>query len=296
MKVLLTGSSSTLARALLPQLCADAGISGVTGIDLQPAHFFHAKFRALAMDFRDAATAGLLPQHDALVHLAYIVLRGHLDEKAMHAINVSGSLALLLQARDAGLRRIIHLSSAAVYGGGSGLDEKAPYAPLPAFCYGQHKAELEQRLDERFPECLRLRPHVILGRHCQPVLRQLLELPFYLRLDDPQPELQCVHESDVAQAIISALRGGALGAYNLAAADTFKLRDIKRSRHPLSLPLPVFAARAALQTVHGISGWGGETGWLDGLMNTLTLDCSRAAAELQWLPAYSSAQTLADTR
>lgn len=296
MKILVTGSSSTLARALLPRLCADDGIAAVSGVDLRQAHFANPKFSAMVMDFRDPRMSQLLQRHDALIHLAYVVLRGHVSETGMHAVNVDGSLALLLQARAAGMRRIVHMSSAAVYGGGENLSETAPYAPLPGFCYGQHKAELERRLDAEFPECLRLRPHVILGPHAQPVLRQLLALPFYLRTAGPQPQLQCVHELDVVDAVLQGLVCDAQGAINLAAADTFSLRDVKRGRNAWCLPLPVFAARAALHATHRISGWGGEPGWLDGLQRSLTLDCSRAAAQLQWQPRYSSAQALADTR
>lgn len=296
MKILVTGSSSALARTLLPRLCADAGIAAVSGIDLREAHFAHPKFSATVMDFRDPRMPQLLQQHDALIHLAYVVLRGHVSETEMRAVNVEGSFALLLQARAAGLRRIVHLSSAAVYGGGEQLSETAPYAPLPGFCYGLHKAELERRLDAAFPECLRLRPHVILGPHAQPVLRQLLALPFYLRTAGPQPQLQCVHESDVVDAVLRALDSDAQGAINLAAADSFSLRDVKLGRNAWCLPLPAFAARAALHAAHRVSGWGGEPGWLDGLQRSLTLDCSRASAQLQWQPRYSSAQALADTR
>lgn len=296
MKVLVTGSSSCLARALLPRLCAGADITQVTGVDLRAAHFAHPKFRALVMDFRDPQTTALLPAHDALVHLAYVVLRGRLREPAMRGINVTGSLTLLQAARAAGVQRLVHLSSAAVYGSGANLGEGAPYAPLPGFCYGRHKAELERLLEQAVPECTRLRPHVILGRHAQPTLRQIVGLPFFLSLADPQPELQCVHEDDVADAILGTLARGAHGAFNLAAADTFNLRDVMRHRHALSVPLPAAAARAGLALAHGVFGWGGEPGWLAGLQQTLTLDCSRAACELDWRPAHSSAQALAATR
>ena len=293
MKVLVTGSSSCLARALLPRLCATADITQVTGIDLRPANFSHAKFRATTMDFRDPRTAALLPDHDALVHLAYVVLRGRMNESAMHNINVTGSLALLQAAHAAGMPRIIHLSSAAVYGSGAHLSETTPYAPLPDFCYGRHKAELERLLDQTMPECIRLRPHVILGRHAQPTLRQILGMPFYLRLADPQPELQCIHEDDVADAIIGSLRHTVRGAYNLAATGTYHLREVMRHRHALCLPLPPAAAQAVLTLAHRLTGWGGEPGWLAGLRQTLTLDCSRAARELDWRPAHSAAQALA---
>lgn len=296
MKVLVTGSSACLARALLPQLCADAAIKQITGVDCNPPHFAHPKFQALQADFRDPQTAALLPRHDALVHLAYVVLRGRMAESAMHDINVGGSLRLLQAARAAGLRRIVHLSSAAVYGSGVALDEGAGYAPLADFRYGQHKAELERLLQDAVPACVRLRPHIILGPHAQPTLRQILRLPAFLLLADPQPELQCVHENDVAAAILASLGRAACGPYNLAATDSWTLRGIMRRRHPLSLPLPPTAARAGLALAHGVFGWGGEPGWLDGLRHTLTLDCGRAARELGWRPAHSAEQTLAATR
>lgn len=284
-----------MAQALLPQLCADAAVAQVTGIDLRPTPFAHPKFHAQVADFRAPQVAALLQSYDALVHLAYVVLRGHMHEKAMHEINVTASFALLKAARDAGVRRIIHLSSAAVYGSGARLAETAPFAPLPDFCYGRHKAELETLLARAVPECVRLRPHVILGPHAQPTLRQILGLPCYLRLADPQPELQCVHEDDVATAVVASLQRHVRGAFNLAAADTWNLRAVIRRRHAFSLPLPVTAARMGLTMVHGLSGWGGEPGWLDGLRKTLTLDCSRAANELGWTPSYSAVQTFAAT-
>lgn len=296
MKILLTGSSACLARALLPRLCADAAITRITGIDRKPAHFTHPKFRALQADFRDPQTTALLPQHDALVHLAYVVLRGRMAKAAMREINVGGSLRLLQAAHGAGLRRIVHLSSAAVYGSGTNLDEDAGYAPLADFCYGQHKTELERLLQDTVPQCVRLRPHIILGPHAQPTLHQILRLPVFLRLADPQPAMQCVHEDDVASAILASLTHEACGPFNLAAADTWTLREIMRRRHPLSVPLPAVCARAGLALAHGVFGWGGEPGWLNGLRHTLTLDCRRAARELDWQPAHSAAETLAATR
>ncbi len=295
MNILVTGSASCLARVLLPRLCAEPGVTQVTGIDLRRTSFTHPRFRALTADFRAPEAATLLPAQDALIHLAYVVLRGHMDEAAMREVNVDGSLALLQAARIAGVRSIIHLSSGAVYGSGAKLAETAPFSPLPAFCYGRHKAELETRLEQAVPDCVRLRPHVILGPHAQPTLRQILRLPCYLDIADPQPDLQCVHEDDVVTAILASLRPGVCGAYNLAAPDTWTLRDVMRRRHALCLPLPVIAARAALVAVHAVSGWGGEPGWLDGLQNTLTLDCSRAARDLDWIPRHSAAQTFAAT-
>lgn len=295
MRVLVTGASASLARAVLPRLCAEPSIERVTGVDLRQSFFTHPKFRALQSDFRGEETVALLPEHDALLHMAYVVLRGRMNAATMREINVGSSLHLLQAAQAAGLRRIVHLSSAAVYGGGTELAESTPFAPLPGFLYGQHKAELEREIERALPQCVRLRPHIILGPHAQPVLRQILALPAYLRIVGPQPELQCVHEDDVAAAVVASLLREVAGPFNLAAPGRWTLRDVMRARHVRCLPLPPAAAQAALSVAHGVFGWGGEPGWLAGLQRTLTLDCRRAEEQLGWHPARDAAQTLADT-
>lgn len=295
MKVLVTGASGCLAQALLPKLCGRPDVERVTGADLLPARFQHSKFSASAIDIRNPSMANLLRGHDALVHLAFVVLRGRMGEPEMFDINVAGSRALFLAARAAGVKRLIHLSSAAVYGSGVDLDERVPLRPLPGFLYAQHKARLEETLASEFPECAVLRPHVILGPHAQPLLKWLLAQPFHVQQTEPYPLLQCVHEDDVAQAVLLALTRDVSGAFNLATGDRFSFRDAIRGRHRLPVPLPLSIARAGLYVAWKVSGWGGEPGWIEGLAKTLLLDCRRARAQLGWRPSHSAAQTLAQT-
>jgi len=295
MRVLVTGSSSCLAQALLPRLCAVPGVAAVTGVDIRPLRYAHAKFHARQLDIRDPALAPVLEGQDALVHLAYVVLRGRMPEREMFDINVTGGHKLFHAARRAGVKRLVFMSSAAVYGGGVHVDEAAPLAPLPGFLYARHQAHLEQLLEIEFPECVRLRPHVILGPHAQPLLRQLLAQPFYLSLPEPQPLLQCVHEEDVAEAVLLALGSDARGPYNLAVEDSFNFRDAIRSRHRLRVPLPRAAARAGVELAWRFLGWGGEPAWVDGLAQTLMINCRRAAVELGWRSPRTAAAVLAET-
>jgi nucleoside-diphosphate-sugar epimerase len=291
-KVFVTGSSSHLAQALLPLLCAEPGIEQVTGVDLAPPRFAHARFRAVQGDIRDPETGERLAGHDALVHLAFVVLRGRMSEAEMFDINVTGGHKLFHAARRKGIGRLVQLSSAAVYGEGVHLGEDAPFAPLPGFLYARHKAHLERLLEIEFPECVRLRPHVILGRNAQPLLKQLARLPCYVALPDPQPRLQCVHEDDVARAVLLALTREVRGPFNLAVDDSFSYRDLIRSRHRFALPLPLGAARAGLDLAWRLRGWGGEPAWIEGLTRTLLLNCRRAGVELEWKSRYRAAGVL----
>jgi nucleoside-diphosphate-sugar epimerase len=264
-------------------------------LDVDPPHFTHAKFNAVRVDVRDPAIAALLQGHDALVHLAYVVLRGRRSEQEMFDINVTASHKVFHAARHAGLRRLVHLSSAAVYGGGVHLGEDAPLAPLPGFLYARHKAHLERLLEIEFPECVRLRAHVILGRNAQPLLRQLIRSPCYLALPEPQPRLQCVHEDDVARAVLLALERDVRGPFNLAVEDSFTYRELIRGRHRFAFPLSPTAARTGLRVAWRLWGWGGEPAWIEGMTRTLLLNCRRAAVELGWSSRHSAAAVLAAT-
>jgi nucleoside-diphosphate-sugar epimerase len=295
MKVFVTGSSSRFAAALLPGLCAQPDVEQVTGIDLAPPAYHHPKFRASVADFRSPELESMVEGHSAFIHLGFVVLRGRTPEQEMLDVNVTGSLKAFHAARRAGALRLIHLSSAAVYGGGVHLREDAPLEPLPGFLYAQHKARLEQLLELEFPECVRLRPHVILGPNAQPVLRQLLNQPFYLRLPEPQPLLQCVHEEDVARAVCAALERNVRGAFNLAAEDSFSFRDALRRRHRLTLPMPPSAAAALARAAWRVFGWGGEPAWVDGLARTLLINCRRAALELNWRSSRSAMEIVDET-
>jgi nucleoside-diphosphate-sugar epimerase len=293
MKVFVTGSSAHLARVLLPRLCTHPAVTQVTGIDIRPPNFSHAKFSAANLDIRSAQLARSMDNHNILINMAFCVLRGRKSETEMRNVNVNGVQNVFRAAREAGITRLLHLSSAAVYGSGKNLNEDAPLAPLPGFLYAQHKAQLERWLAAEFPECARLRPHVILGPHAQPLLKWLLNQPCHLLLPEPAPRLQCVHEDDVVEAVLLAMHSGVRGPLNLATADSFSFRDAIRARHRLSMPLPVSVARAMLNTAWKTCGWGGEPAWIDGLTRNLTLDCRRAHAELGWHSSCSSTQVLA---
>lgn len=282
MRVLVTGSNSHLAQALLPRLCAAPDIDRITGVDIRPTRFQHTKFQAVQADLRDADLIPLLNGHDALIHLAFVVLRGKTALSDMRAINLDASMRLFDAAAVSGITRVIHLSSASVYGNGTDLNENAAFNPLPGFVYAEHKAALEVWIAAHHPNIISLRPHIILGPQAQPLLITILRMPFYIKLPDPQPLLQCVHENDVAHAIVLALNGSASGAYNLAAEPAFSLRAAIRYRHRYAVALPFPLARLSLDLACKIAGIGGEVGWIDGAPGNLTLDCGKAGRELGW--------------
>lgn len=284
MRVLVTGASGCLARAVLPALLAHPRVTAVTGVDCRDAPFALERLRSIRADLRNHEALGLLAGHDALVHLGYVVLRGRRTIEDMRSVNIDASIAWLRHAHRLGIARIVHLSSAAVYGSGVALSESAPLAPHPGFQYAAHKAEVEAWLARTVPAAVCLRPHAILGPNAQPLLTWLVRQRACVSLPDPQPLLQAVHEDDVARAVVAALDGHAAGAFNLAAPQACSFRSLVRARHRVILPIPRWAARAALSVAWRLTGFGGEPAWIDALQRPLTLDCRRARDVLGWTP------------
>lgn len=298
-RVVVTGAAGRLARALLPVLCADPLVDRVVAIDCAPVEFRHRRLEAVRGDIGDPATLARIEGAGALVNLAAVVLRGRTRETAMRTTNVDATKALLAAAARLRVQAIVHLSSAAVYGNGEDLAESTPLAPLAGFRYAEHKAEVETWIAREGPRAVILRPVAILGPNAQPLLRRLFAAPCYLRLPDPQPRFQCVHEDDVAQAVMLALhaaRRGEAGTFNLAAPSSFSLKELVTARHRHAAAVAPGVARAMLAAAWTVARWGGEPGWHRGIERSLTVDCSLAGRMLGWRPRYADWRAITRSR
>ncbi len=308
MRILVTGSASRLGRVLLPRLLREPDVD-VTGVDRRPAALCHPRYREHLMDVRDPRLADLLAGHDALVHLAFVVMRSHLGRRAydrglVRAINVEGSLRVLEVAGRAGLATAVFLSSASVYGAwpdnSPRLAEDAPLRGIPGFAYAEDKVAVERALPELAAahpgtRYVSLRPHAILGRHAQPYLRRLLTAPVTARLPDPPPRLQCVWEDDVADAVWAALERPVRGPFNLAADPPTSLPELRRlaGRRGLALPLPWLTA--AQRLAWRLTPRAEDPAWMAGARYDLVLDCTRARTELDWRPRAGAARCVRGT-
>jgi UDP-N-acetylglucosamine/UDP-N-acetyl-alpha-D-glucosaminouronate 4-epimerase len=97
-------------------------------------------------DVRDReAVAGAMAGCEAVVHLAALVSvpESIADPLGSHAINVGGTLNVLLEAHAAGARRVVFASSAAVYGPDVALPAREDSAPAPISPYGADKLAAE---------------------------------------------------------------------------------------------------------------------------------------------------------
>lgn len=145
MRIFVTGIDGFVGRHLAARLARDG--HAVTGGSLAPDRPVEGAGSVVAMDVRDTvATSAAVAEAgpDALVHLAgqTSVAAAFEDPDGTFEINALGTLHVLEACREAGVTRVVVVSSSEVYGRrepGDGLvSEAAPLAPVTP--YGTSKA------------------------------------------------------------------------------------------------------------------------------------------------------------
>jgi UDP-glucose 4-epimerase len=147
MRVLVSGSSGHLVEALVRTL-RDRG-ADVTGLDIRPS-----AWTDVVGSVGDAAVAReVVAGIDAVVHTATMhkPQLAFLPRRAFVDVNVSGTLALLDAAADAGVRSFVMSSSTTVFGDALVPAPRDPVAwidesviPVPKNIYGVTKAAAEE--------------------------------------------------------------------------------------------------------------------------------------------------------
>lgn len=140
MKVALTGADGYIGVRMADLLIGsghdvhgfDSGLHSV-------GRLYPSRDRRPPMTYTDVREIGVddLRGFDALVHLAEISNDpvGELNPSVTETINHRATVALAERARDAGVRRFVHMSSCSVYGASSdrASDETSPTDPLTAY-------------------------------------------------------------------------------------------------------------------------------------------------------------------
>ncbi|MFI8996039.1 NAD-dependent epimerase/dehydratase family protein [Streptomyces sp. NPDC053542] len=217
--VLLSGASGFIGSAVLAALRehgADITVRALSRTDGPDS---------VRADLTDPdSLRGVAEGADVLVHLASKVSG---EEEACRAVNIVGTQALMREARQAGVERIVHLSTAAVYGlgphRGIAVDEIAP-APVSAASRTRLAGE-RTALDAG---AVVLRPYLITGAGDRWVVPALAELVRRVpaRWDGGQARLSLVDVRDLARLVAELACGEAevaSGVYHAAHPEPVRL-------------------------------------------------------------------------
>ena len=191
--IAITGASTGLGRRVKDELLDDPGVRAVAEVDETAAE-----------------VKAQLDRVDALVHLAP-------DPAVVRAV--------LDAAGDAGVRVVVFVSSATVYGAWPDnsvpLSEDAPLRPNPGFDLAVASAEAERLVAEWKDDhpgstvCI-LRPTVVVGPGADVTLARSLAGTTGFRPAEAARPVQFLHIDDLTSAVLLALRSGLDGVFNVA--------------------------------------------------------------------------------
>jgi UDP-glucose 4-epimerase len=303
--VLITGISGYIGGALCRRLEPLTWCARVDGCDLRPPLDKVDKVHYRELDINDPGLGAWVAERapDVLLHLAFVLNPMH-DEARMRHINVGGTRAVLEAAAAAGTRQVMVASSGTAYGAWPDnpvpLRESDPIRPHRGFQYAREKAEVEALCADfmaAHPEVIFsvIRPCVLYGPHVRNYLSRLLTgLPMVVGLAGYEPDLQFVHEDDVARAIIAILQAEARGAFNIAPPDTITMEETLHlaGKPVVRLPDWVLDPLADFLWRQRINVLGAPASFLDFLRYPWVLDPGRLTDELGFTFRYSSREAL----
>ena len=226
MRVAVTGAAGYLGRLLIRRLERCDGVERILATDIRaaPPGEFSDKVAFVQHDIR-APIGGLFAERriDAVAHLAFVINAGR-DERAVRGVNINGLANTLEGCANSGVRRLLYLSSATVYGAHPDnpplLTEASPLRPLSGFAYSDAKVEAESLLTDfaaRHPDvgvCI-LRACPILGARADNFIAQNLARRLSVAVSGYDPPMQFLHEDDAVDVMANCLLIGVTGIYNI---------------------------------------------------------------------------------
>ena len=298
-RVVVTGGSGQLGSRVLRRLAGERKVKAITSIDLRAPAIASPKIHAVTADVRDPDIARHIAEHDALVHLAFVITEVRPREE-VNAINVGGSANVFAAAARAKMTQIVYSSSIAAYGVVPGhpepITEDTPRVHQPSFAYAATKFEVEAALDRFESEhpsiaVVRLRPAILVGHDMDHALGYGLRRGRIVDIDDAP--LPIVWDEDVADAVALALLSGARGAFNVAADDALAPRELAARGGLRAVRVPRSVARAAAVASPWLSrlgiGRAMDPAWLESAGVRMIISSERAKRELGWRPRCKTA-------
>lgn len=303
-KVLIAGISGGLGKLVLRRLLLEGGgryrVAGIARTDLEDPLRAEVEFAKLDITQNRAEDIFRRGEIDIVVHLAFDD-DPHARAAERYKTNVLGTMRLLDWCAHYGVRKVVIVSTAAVYGA---LEDNPTLMGEDHPTRGdQTYAEIRDRVEAdryavawmwRYPEVetVILRPVHILGAHVENAFRHYVNLrcvPVLLGFD---PMMQVVHEEDVARAIHLAVEKDVSGVFNIVGPGAIPLREILRELGAEVVPIPHLGG---VRVVHLLS-WLGLSRFCapmaDYIKFPLVVSGAKARRELGYEPEVPLRETI----
>ena len=296
--VLVTGICGRLGQRVARKLHRETKVEGIDRrpFPRRPKDIVHHELDIRRRKTRDVFRAG---RFQAVVHLG-ILHDPRASSEEHHSWNVLASVKLLEYVEQYAVPKLVVLSSANVYGPRPGnpqfLTEEAPLLGGATFSGIRDLIEVDMLAQSFFwrkpsVETVVLRPVHILGSvHNAP--SNYLRREWVPTLAGFDPMIQVIHEDDVVDAILLALRPGVRGIFNLAGPGALALSKLLQVLDKPTLPIPHVLAKPVLRRMWNLRMTSFPAAELDHIQYVCMVDDRRAREQLGWAPKRSLEEAL----
>lgn len=251
--ILVTGVTGYWGSRVAARLANEAGVH-VIGLDAEQSTGRIQSLDFIQADAWNPALPDLIQAEevDTVCHLAFMPATRTLESAFEQ--NVMGTTRLLGACAQAGVRKVILKSSTAVYGARPGnsafLTESHSLRGSRRYGYVRDMVEIEafcRGFCRQVPDTVVtiLRFASIIGPTADTPMTRFLREPGAPSLLGFDPMMQLIHEDDVVEALLHAVRHDVPGVFNVAARDLLPLGKIRG-----------MAGKAPLIVFHPLAYWG----------------------------------------
>jgi nucleoside-diphosphate-sugar epimerase len=254
--IAVTGAASGLGQALAANLSEHPDVGKVVAIDDRRGDLDGVTWRVL--DVCDPALAGRLGKVDTIVHLDVDTsVDARRDEQSGR--NVRGTQTVLTAAAATGVRRVVLVTSAMVYGALPDnpvpLDEDAPLRAMPDGSFVSDLLEIEQlahraQLSHLGLSVTVLRPATVVGPGIDSILTRHFEAPRLLVVRDSQPRWQFCHVDDLVSALVLAALGRVTGVVTVGCEGAMVQSEVEMVSGMRRIELPSALAFGTAERLH----------------------------------------------
>jgi nucleoside-diphosphate-sugar epimerase len=286
-----------LGAALVERLANHAAAPKIIAIDTVRRHNPAATWRVA--DVRDPALASRLADVETLVHLA-TDRSPTTPTDQRRAVNVRGTEVLLDAAAAAGVKRVVLLTSAMVYGAYAThsvpLSEDDPILAEPpdglvGDWIAMEKAALRHSNGASALELTVVRPASLVGPAPDALLPGLFEALRLLGIRDAKCHWQFCHLDDLLDALIAASFGDVTGAVTVGCDGWLSRAEVEAIAGMRSVVLPSAVAFATANRLHRVGALASPSSDLHFLVHPWVVGSQRLH-ESGWSPRWTNEAAL----
>lgn len=295
--VAVTGASAGVGRALTAALAERDDVGKVVALDSRRGDVAGVTWRVV--NVRDPVLVKRLAGVDVLVHLAWNSEPGA-ESEARRAFNVRGTETAVTSAAAAGVRRVVLVTSAMVYGAlpdnPTPLDEDAPLRAVADDSVVGDLLEIEalaERARTTHPglDVCVVRPATVVGPGIDSVLTRHFEAPRLLVVRDSRPCWQFCHVNDLVSALVFVVLHDVAGPVTVASEGWLEQDEVEALSGLRRIELPASLAFGTAERLHRLGITPAPASELQYTVHPWVVP-ARRLRDAGWTPAYDNAGAL----